>query len=303
MKSIIVVAKNIEQAIEKGLTELNTEFENVDINVINEGGLFKKAKIEMTLSDVSAIKEEILNSAKIKLKENKVSTLQNSKNKAKQETAKQTKTKIDETKVLEELAANNKENVLKPATNESVLATDKDFSKELKEIESQLKEFEKTEKTSKQEEIEKVENLVKEFLEGLIYSFSVVATVETEYKSGALNVRIVGDNLGFLIGYRGESLESIQYLINNLVINRLRSRIRVLLDIENYKKKREESLKKMATKIAGRVQEHKKSLKLEPMSSYERKVIHTHLQTFENIQTYSEGKDPKRHLVIKYKEN
>src|SRR5690554_1143421 len=273
MKSIIVVAKNIEQAIEKGLAELNTEFENVDINVISEGGLFKKAKIEMILSDISDLKEEVLKSTKLDVKNNKVSALNNNAKQRNQQNQQQNENKKvnsknnkdnknNKVKEVVEKEKNEKEldaKVAEPLTNESILASnEEEFKEELKEIESQLKELEATEKkekSGKQEEVEKVEELVKEFLNGLIYSFSVVAEVETEYKAGVLNARIVGENLGFLIGYRGEALDSIQYLINNLVINRLRSRIRVLLDIENYKKKREETLKKMATKVASRVQE------------------------------------------------
>lgn len=290
MKSVVVTAKNIEKAIEDGLSQLNTTIEYVDINVISEGGLFKKAKVELVVSD-------FLNEAsKSKTKDSKVKETKFSKAELEQDLPTMEELKAELKKDLQDLGKVSALSVPQQKTE----IEDKTLSDELAKIESELRVYEKPTASKKQTEVAEVEEIVKEFLQGLIESFGVIANVETSHSAGTLTTRVVGENLGFLIGYHGEALNAIQYLTNTVVQNKTQTRIRVLLDIENYRKKREDTLKSMASKLAKNVQQSKKPVKLEPMTSFERKVIHAHLQEFKNIQTHSEGKEPKRYLVIKY---
>lgn len=118
-----------------------------------------------------------------------------------------------------------------------------------------------------------------------------------------LFVNLYGKNIGLLIGYRGETLDSLQYLVN-LVVNKEHEEgkyKRVVLDTENYRAKREETLRRLAFKIGKRVKEEHKSFKLEPMNPYERRIIHSALQNDKYVRTYSEGEEPHRRVVVDLK--
>ena len=114
-------------------------------------------------------------------------------------------------------------------------------------------------------------------------------------------VNLTGDNLGPLIGRRGETLDAIQHL-TNFSINRAAGgrHLRVSIDAENYRSKREQSLESLAKKVAGKVLKYRKNMTLEPMNSYERHVIHTALQEFDGVSTYSVGTEPNRRVVVAY---
>ena len=114
---------------------------------------------------------------------------------------------------------------------------------------------------------------------------------------------IEGKELGVLIGHHGDTLNATQTLVNAIVKNEFEEyRKRVFVDIENYRSKRTDSLTALAKRMATKVVQVKKSLKLEPMSSFERRIIHTALQGISNITTHSEGEEPNRCLVIDYVE-
>ena len=112
-------------------------------------------------------------------------------------------------------------------------------------------------------------------------------------------VDLVGENLGILIGRRGETLDAIQQL-TSYSVNRTGSRVRVQLDAENYRAKREQSLERLANKVAGKVVKYRRSVTLEPMNAYERHVIHTALQEVPGVTTYSTGVDPNRRVIVAY---
>lgn len=117
---------------------------------------------------------------------------------------------------------------------------------------------------------------------------------------GTVSFEIVGENLGGIIGRRGETLDALQHLAN-LAVNRSgKEKVRVLLDAENYREKREESLAKFADRAASQVLKYKRSKALEPMNAYERHIIHAALQNMENISTSSVGTDPNRRVIINY---
>ena len=115
-------------------------------------------------------------------------------------------------------------------------------------------------------------------------------------------VKVTGDDLGVLIGYRGDALEAIQNLMNVVVFNKTGFKGKIILDVENYREKRISTLCELADRISKQVLKNKKSFKLEPMNSYERRIIHSHLQNIEHISTHSEGKEPNRFLIVDYVE-
>ena len=122
-----------------------------------------------------------------------------------------------------------------------------------------------------------------------------------DYDGKYLKIDINGDDSGYLIGYRGEVLNSLQDIISNIVNNHSQERIRVVLNIGKYREKRTKDLNILADKIAKSVMKTGKSITLEPMSAFERKVIHTKLQEYENIDTHSIGEEPNRKVVIELK--
>ena len=122
-----------------------------------------------------------------------------------------------------------------------------------------------------------------------------------DYDGKYLKIDINGDDSGYLIGYRGEVLNSLQDIISNIVNNNSQERIRVVLNIGKYREKRTKDLNILADKIAKSVMKTGKSITLEPMSAFERKVIHTKLQEYENIDTHSIGEEPNRKVVIELK--
>ncbi|MDD3880582.1 MAG: protein jag [Syntrophomonas sp.] len=122
-----------------------------------------------------------------------------------------------------------------------------------------------------------------------------------EWEDGRVRVNIIGNDMGLLIGRKGETLNAVQYIIS-LIINRQREeRIRVLLDVEDYRKKREESLEALALRLSDKVKKTRKNVVMRPMSSQERRVVHTILQADPQITTFSLGDEPNRKVVISLK--
>lgn len=151
------------------------------------------------------------------------------------------------------------------------------------------------------EESKKAMEIAKEYLEGFLNTTGYQYTLNVEEIEKNIHCKITGENMGNLIGYHGEGMEAIQFLLNNHVKEKLESYERkIYLDIESYREKRENTLKDMASRLAEKVVRNRRSLKLEPMSSYERRIIHTHLQSLDHITTHSEGNEPHRYLVIDY---
>ena len=227
-KSIIAEGKTTNEAIEKGLKELNTSKNMVDIKVLEN---------EEKRSFFSILAPRIV---KVKL------TVKEEKN-------------------------NNSE------------------KKDKKEIELSVEEQEKAEKN--------VEKFLKEFLDKVQKDAKYII----EKTPTGLKVNINNENLGFLIGYRGETLYAMQNILSSIASKGIENRVRVILDIEGYKKKREKALEDLAEKLEKTVIKTKKSVTLEPMQAYERKIIHTKLQNSEKVETRSIGEEPRRRVVISLK--
>lgn len=264
MKEYVSIGKNVDIAIEEGLKALRLNREDVDIKVLETGGLFKKAKVCLQYEEKSNIVEEI-KSVEIKKPEaNKVENVKVDK----VEQVKTEETAPIEDKKVENLENSKAENVVK--TEKIMVTPDK------------LK--------------ERVEN----FLLELAKKMKIDVSVQCEINDNDLNFAIFGQNVGKLIGYRGETLNAIQTLLGGLKRSG-EGRFRIYLDIENYKKSREQTIVDLANKMADKAEEIERNVHLEPMTPYERRIVHSALQNRELVETESMGEGEKRHVVIKFK--
>lgn len=246
MKKIEIVAKTVQKAIEQGLKELNVTQDQVDIKIIDEGGFFKKAKVELILD--KEVEEKLL----------------------KEEKAKEDKKEDKKEEVLKET---KKEKAEKPAKAEK--------TKEEKE-------------EPKQDMIEVGTN----FLKGLFEKMNVEAEITSFEADGCVTFNASGEKVSSLIGKRGETLNAIQDILANVMKNANYRDKKFYFDVENYKNRREISLINLADRMAKKALKIQKPIKLERMNAYERKIIHTALQSCEGVTTKSEGEEPNRHLVI-----
>jgi len=142
------------------------------------------------------------------------------------------------------------------------------------------------------------------FFDILLKKMDIIADYKVDFSDNVLKVDIVKineDDKGIIIGKRGKNLDEIQFLLN-LIVNRGRQKyVRVIFNVEDYRAKREDTLKKLANKMADKCRYYKHKVRLEPMNPYERRIIHSTLQDYEDIITYSEGEEPYRKVVIDIK--
>jgi spoIIIJ-associated protein len=173
-------------------------------------------------------------------------------------------------------------------------------------VELTLKEVKKEEKEHKErkfveaskEDVNKAKENINKFLEELISKLPEKATYNIQEEKDTLTVTIDGENIGFLIGYRGETLYALQNIISSIANKNTENKVRVLIDIAGYKEKRVKTLEDLAEKIAKTVEKTHKSVTLEPMQAYERKIIHSKLQDNPKVTTKSIGEEPRRKVVI-----
>ena len=266
MKSCEGIGKTIEKAIENALLQLKAPREDVDIKIIEEGGLFKKAKVLVTISDDC-----------IERYENK-------------------KIKEDDVEEVEEVLDIKAIFADVPTLDEK--SENKEEKKEQKEEEKLLKKEKKEEikrlkKSNKEEKISGIE-----FIKGLLNLFKTDYQIFSEETEEQILVKVEGGNTGDLIGYRGECLNAIQYIASVVENESSDKKKKFILDIENYRGKREETLKSLAHRMENKVSKTKRPMKLEPMNANERRIIHTELQKSETVTTTSKGTEPGRYVVI-----
>ncbi|WP_317855061.1 RNA-binding cell elongation regulator Jag/EloR [Chakrabartyella piscis] len=139
------------------------------------------------------------------------------------------------------------------------------------------------------------------FLREVFLSMGLLVKIETEMRDRQLYINMIGDDMGILIGKRGQTLDSLQYLVNLVVNKNSSSYISVMLDTENYRQRRKETLETLAHNLAKKVKHTKKNVVLEPMNPYERRIIHSALQNDRFTKTFSEGEEPYRNVVITLK--
>lgn len=144
----------------------------------------------------------------------------------------------------------------------------------------------------------------REFIENILNCMEIDASIDVKERDDTIIINLSGEKMGVIIGYRGETLDSIQYLVS-LVVNKVHElpHKKVILDTENYRSKREETLKGVAIKTANKVKKTRKVFKLEPMNPYERRIIHSALQDDIFVNTYSEGDEPFRRVVVELKKD
>ena len=179
------------------------------------------------------------------------------------------------------------------------------FSLDEKKIEPEaVKEPEKkTDAAKKVINVEACEKAAVDFLKQVFGAMNMEVTIETSYDASEreLAVNLTGDDMGILIGKRGQTLDSLQYLVSLVVNKESDGYLRVKLDTENYRSRRKETLETLARNIAYKVKRTRRSVSLEPMNPYERRIIHAALQNDKYVVTRSEGEDPFRHVVISLK--
>ena len=148
-----------------------------------------------------------------------------------------------------------------------------------------------------------IEDTAKNFLKDIFNAMNLAVVVNTKYdeEEKNLNIDLAGEDMGMLIGKRGQTLDSLQYLVSLVVNKESESYIRVKLDTENYRERRKETLENLAKNIAYKVKRTRRSVALEPMNPYERRIIHSALQNDKYVTTHSEGEEPFRKVVVTLK--
>ncbi|MGI6715982.1 MAG: RNA-binding cell elongation regulator Jag/EloR [Eubacteriales bacterium] len=137
-----------------------------------------------------------------------------------------------------------------------------------------------------------------EFIKNVLKNMKLEATTTTVVESDGATITVAGENMGLLIGRHGEVLDSIQYLATLAANKGLKNYYRITVDIEGYREKRREALKQLARKVAEKAVKYDRSFALEPMSAYERRIIHTEVQTIKGVSIYSVGTDAERKVII-----
>lgn len=302
-------AKTKSEAITKACIELGVSSDQLEIQVISEGsnGFFgigskpaviKVRKIE-SVSEEEEMKE-IVETVKLDSFKEEAPVQEEKKTEA----IKPVKKEIKEPKAVSEKPRQPKPVKERAAKEKQPREFREPKEKQVRE--KTTKPVKPVEILTDPEEIKEVENRAKVFLRDVFASMNlgeVEITSEYNITDGSLEVDFEGEDMGILIGKRGQTLDSLQYL-TSLVVNKGKSNyIRVKLDTEDYRKRRKETLENLARGIAYKVRKTRKPVILEPMNPYERRIIHSALQGNKFVETVSEGEEPYRHVVVKLKRN
>ena len=308
MRQYEASARTKEEAIELGLQELGVSIGDVDVLVVEEGskglfGLFgsRPVKVRLTVKDSEEDPlSDLLDEGSAKKAEKKSEKKPEKKPEKKQEKPAE---KPEEKKAEEKKPAPKKE-AEKKAEKKPAPAPKKEAEEPAEEAEEkqEIRTLEKPEVTmipAEQLDAESPAGVAKAFLGELTHLMGVDVTIDmgTDVEGNVYGF-MQGDTLGILIGRRGETLDALQYL-TSLKVNRGREGYtRVTLDTENYRAKREDTLIRLANRMANRALRTGRKVSLEPMNPYERRIIHFALQQNEGVTTHSEGDEPNRHVVI-----
>ena len=277
-------AKTVDEAITKACLDFETSSENLEIQVLFEGSSgflgfgAKPARVNVRRKEVSLPEEPVIKEA-VPVKEERKEAPKEERKEAKKE-------------FKSEPRREPKREPKKDARKAEA------FKEDVKPQHEERKVVERTE-----EEITAVKADAEKFLSGVFKAMELEVEIKMEYKSaeGNLEIEFLGEDMGILIGKRGQTLDSLQYL-TSLVVNKGRQGyIRVKLDTEDYRNRRKETLENLAKSIAYKVRKTRKPVSLEPMNPYERRIIHSALQGNRYVETYSEGNEPYRHVVVKLK--
>ena len=200
-----------------------------------------------------------------------------------------------EVKQIEDKEKRSFYSILAPRVVKLELTVKEEIKKEKTNQKNERKTIKATENI---EDLKKAEQKIKEFLDKFLPK---ELNYETKIENSIVFVNINGEHINHLIGYRGESLKALQTIISTIARKELEAKVRVFLDIGEYKKRRATVLEELAEKVSKTVIRTRRSITLEPMEAYERKIIHTKLQENDKIKTYSIGEEPHRRLVVSLK--
>ena len=288
--SIRVSAKTLDDAITEALIQLGVTSDRLEYNVIEKGSAgflgigMKQAVIEAWKKEDKE-EEEFLKAVEETIRENPV----------KEYFAKEDNVKEDDVKEHQAEEAAKKEEAVREEKTEKEEASAN--AREEKSEPVSVKEKELLAKVE-DETIRYVEQFVKDTLKAMDMDVEITSSID---KDGALYVDMKGENMGILIGKRGQTLDSLQYLANRVANKHQSGYVRVKLDTENYRARREETLKHLAKNIAHKVKRNRRPVILEPMNPYERRIIHSTLQSDPYVTTHSEGEEPYRKVVVTLK--
>ena len=276
MDFITVTAKNLDDAITEALVQLEVTSDRLDYEVIEKGsdGFLGFGRKQAVIK--ARRKEEPVVEVKAEKKEEKPVKVEKA-------------AKVEKTEHAEK-----KEPVKTETKNEfkKEHKKEKDFKKAPKKEVREETELAKVEPAT----IEACEKFVEDVLNAMnMEEVKVTSTVDEE---GALSITMEGKNMGILIGKRGQTLDSLQYLTNRVANKMQDGYVRVKLDTEDYRRRRKETLENLAKNIASKVKRTRRTVALEPMNPYERRIIHSALQSDPAVSTHSEGEEPYRKVVV-----
>lgn len=275
--SIRVSAKTVDDAITEALIQLGVTSDRLDYEVIEKGSAgFLGIGVKQAVIEARRKPEPVVEEPEIKA-EVKTEVKAEAKPVEKKAPVKDIKKKEHVKKdehVKKEVKEDRREDVQPTVKRESELAEVKDETKKA------------------------VESFLNDTLKAMGMTVELISDIDAD---GALSVEMKGDNMGILIGKRGQTLDSLQYLANRVANKHQDGYVRVKLDTENYRARREETLKNLAKNIAYKVKRSKRAVSLEPMNPYERRIIHAALQSDPYVTTHSEGDEPYRKVVVTLK--
>ena len=265
MRTVRITAKTIEAAVAEGLEKLGISREEAVVHVVEQpsSGLFGLIHKKMAVVDISAPDEE-----------------------AEEDT-------VEEASPAEEA---------KEETPAEELKAEEAAEEVKEEAPAEEKKAEREEPTFDPEEQKKVAEEAKTFLAGVFAGMHLAVTMECRMTEERIMINLVGDGLGILIGKHGQTLDALQYLTNLAAGKSFRHHYFILLDVENYRERRQDTLEALARRLAGKVKRTGEEIRLEPMAAGERRIIHLALQDDHAVSTDSEGEAPYRYVVIRPKD-
>ena len=265
MRTVRITAKTIEAAVAEGLEKLGISREEAVVHVVEQpsSGLFGLIHKKMAVVDISAPDEE-----------------------------------AEEDTVEEASSAEEAPSAEIPAEEPKA----EEAAPEAEEAPAEEKKAEREEPTFDPEEQKKVAEEAKTFLAGVFAGMHLAVTMECRMTEERIMINLVGDGLGILIGKHGQTLDALQYLTNLAAGKSFRHHYFILLDVENYRERRQDTLEALARRLAGKVKRTGEEIRLEPMAAGERRIIHLALQDDHAVSTDSEGEAPYRYVVIRPKD-
>ena len=277
MRTVRITAKTIEAAVAEGLEKLGISREEAVVHVVEQpsSGLFGLIHKKMAVVDISAPDEEI---------------------------PEETPMDAPEEAKAEEPAEEVKEETPVEAAKAEEKPSEETPAEEKAEAPAEEKKAEREEPAFDPEEQKKVAEEAKTFLTGVFAGMHLAVTMECRMTEERIMINLVGDGLGILIGKHGQTLDALQYLTNLAAGKSFRHHYFILLDVENYRERRQDTLEALARRLTGKVKRTGEEVRLEPMAAGERRIIHLALQDDHAVSTDSEGEAPYRYVVIRPKD-